>query len=89
MSQEMPGGGAPQRGSRLGLGVISSGVGAALLLMVVLQNTEDVTLNFLFWDFTMPLWLYTVAVALLGALVWFGVGVLRRHRRRKERRAER
>jgi hypothetical protein len=28
-------------------------------------------------------------VALFGALVWFGLGVLRRHRRRKDRRAER
>jgi hypothetical protein len=27
--------------------------------------------------------------ALVGALVWFGLGVLRRHRRRKERRAAR
>ena len=28
-------------------------------------------------------------VALFGALVWFGLGVMRRHRRRKERRAAR
>jgi len=89
MSQEMPGGGAPQQGSRLGLGAISSGAGAVLLLIVLLQNTEDVTVNFLFWDFTLPLWLFTIATALLGGLVWFGVGVLRRHRRRKARRAER
>jgi hypothetical protein len=30
-----------------------------------------------------------LASALLGALVWFGLGVLRRHRRRKERREDR
>jgi hypothetical protein len=28
-------------------------------------------------------------VAVFGALTWFGLGVLRRHRRRKARRAER
>jgi hypothetical protein len=28
-------------------------------------------------------------MALVGALAWFGLGVLRRHRRRQERRADR
>ena len=48
-----------------------------------------VIFDFLFWSFTWPLWLLTVASALLGALVWFGLGVMRRHRRRKERRQDR
>jgi cytochrome c-type biogenesis protein CcmH/NrfF len=48
-----------------------------------------VRLEFLFWDFTWPLWLLTMASALLGALVWLGLGVMRRHRRRKERRQAR
>ena len=30
-----------------------------------------------------------VVVALFGALVWFGLGVVRRHNRRKERRDDR
>jgi uncharacterized integral membrane protein len=55
----------------------------------MVQNTEDVELEFLFWDFTWPLWLLTIVSALLGALVWFGLGVIRRHRRRQERREER
>jgi uncharacterized integral membrane protein len=53
------------------------------------QNTENVTLNFLFWSFTWPLWLLTLTVAVLGAIVWIGLGVLRRHRRRQQRRAAR
>jgi uncharacterized integral membrane protein len=61
----------------------------AVLLIFVLQNTGDVRFHFLFLDFTWPLWLYTIVVALFGALVWFGLGVVRRHRRRKARRAER
>jgi hypothetical protein len=36
-----------------------------------------------------PLWLLTMDSAVLGALVWFGLGVMRRHRRRKERRQDR
>jgi uncharacterized integral membrane protein len=60
-----------------------------VLVIFVLQNTADVRFHFLFLDFTWPLWLYTIVVAVFGALTWFGLGVLRRHRRRKARRAER
>jgi uncharacterized integral membrane protein len=76
-------------GRRLGGGAIASIVGVGLLVVFMVQNTEDVELNFLFWDFTWPLWLLTIVSALLGALAWFGLGVIRRHRRRKERREER
>ena len=55
----------------------------------MIQNTEDVTLNFLVWSFTWPLWLFSVVMALFGAFVWFGLGVIRRHRRRKARRDDR
>ena len=59
------------------------------LVTFIVQNTDDVRLDFLFWHFTWPVWLLTVVSALLGALVWFGLGVMRRHRRRKERREDR
>lgn len=70
-------------------GAVASIVGVAVLLIFVLQNTEDVKFDFLFVTFTWPMWLYTIVTALFGALVWFGLGVLRRHRRRQERRAAR
>ena len=70
-------------------GVIASLSGVAVLGTFMAQNTDDVTVKFLFWDFTWPVWLLTLFAALVGALVWFGVGVLRRHRRRKGRRAAR
>ena len=73
----------------IGGGAIASLLGVGLLLAFILQNTEDVRLDFLFWEFTWPLWLLTIVSAVLGALVWFGIGVMRRHRRRKERRADR
>jgi uncharacterized integral membrane protein len=79
----------PAEGRRLGGGAIASLSGVGLLLIFMLQNTERVRLDFLFWTFTWPLWLLTMASALLGALVWFGLGVMRRHRRRKERRQAR
>jgi uncharacterized integral membrane protein len=74
---------------RLSGGAISSLTGVALLAIFMFQNTEPVTLRFLFWGFTWPLWLLTLVTALLGALVWFGLGVMRRHRRRKARREAR
>jgi uncharacterized integral membrane protein len=70
----------------LGAGAIATISGLGVLLLFVLQNTQPVTLQFLFWDFTWPLWLYTIVVALVGALIWFGLGVMRRRRRRKARR---
>ncbi|HET6713871.1 MAG TPA: lipopolysaccharide assembly protein LapA domain-containing protein [Actinomycetota bacterium] len=89
MVQKGPGTGPESEGRRLGGGAIASLVGVGLLVVFMLQNTESVRLDFLFWHFTWPLWLLTLAAALLGALVWFGLGVMRRHRRRKERRHDR
>jgi len=78
-----------QSGRRLGGGAIASLSGLAVLLIFVIQNRKDVKVHFLFWGFIWPLWLYTIVIVLFGALVWFGLGVMRRHRRRKERRENR
>ena len=80
---------AQQSSGGLSGGAIASLGGIAVLVVFIVQNTQDVRFHFLFLDFTWPLWLYTIVVALFGALVWFGLGVMRRHRRRKERRADR
>lgn len=76
-------------GARLSGGAIASIIGVALLVIFIAQNTEKIRLHFLAWHFTWPLWLYTLVVALFGGLVWFGLGVMRRHRRRRERRRDR
>jgi uncharacterized integral membrane protein len=81
--------GAAEQGRRLGGGAIASLTGVGVLLIFIVQNTDDVRFDFLFWSFTWPLWLYTIVTALFGAMVWFGLGVMRRHRRRKERRQDR
>jgi uncharacterized integral membrane protein len=79
---------APRRRRMTGGTIATVGGGAALLLFIF-QNTEDIKFHFLAFHFTWPLWLYTILVALFGAIVWIGLGVLRRHRRRVERRAAR
>jgi uncharacterized integral membrane protein len=80
-----PPAGAP-KGSTLSGGLLATLAGGGLLVVFVVQNTDDVTLNFLVWSFTVPLWLFTIVVAVLGSIVWIGLGILRRHRRRKARR---
>ncbi|HEX3564642.1 MAG TPA: lipopolysaccharide assembly protein LapA domain-containing protein [Acidimicrobiales bacterium] len=76
-------------GGRLSGGAIISIIGVALLVIFMIQNTNKIRLHFLVWHFTMMLWLFTLITAVVGALVWFGLGVIRRHRRRKQRRDNR
>lgn len=73
-------------GRRLGGGAIASLAGLGVLLVFVIQNRQDVRFHFLAWTFSWPVWLYTIVIAVFGALLWFGLGVLRRHQRRQERR---
>jgi uncharacterized integral membrane protein len=80
---------AQQDRRRLGGGAIASLSGVGVLLVFIIQNTQDVDFRFLFLSFTWPLWLYTIVVAVFGALVWLGIGVMRRRKRRKERRDDR
>ena len=86
MSQQVE---AKQAGRRVSVGAIASLTGLAVLLIFVIQNRGDIRFHFLSVSFTWPLWVYTIVVAVFGALVWFGLGVMRRHRRRKERRENR
>jgi uncharacterized integral membrane protein len=54
-------------------------------LLFVFQNTEDIGFNFLWMEFTAPMWTMLLVSMMLGAIVWWGVG--RRMRARKARRA--
>jgi uncharacterized integral membrane protein len=70
-------------------GAIATLVGAAVLVVFMIQNTEQIRVKFLTWSFSWPVWLLIIVSAVFGALVWLGLGVLRRHRRRRARRAGR
>jgi uncharacterized integral membrane protein len=78
-----------KQGRKVGFGAIASGVGIAALVVFMLQNRQDARVKFLTWDFTWPMWLIVLVSAVVGAFVWLGLGVLRRHRRRKARREDR
>ena len=79
----------PQVRKRRSGGIIASIVGLAVLVIFVIQNRVHIRIHFLFWSFIWPLWIYTIVTAVFGAIVWFGWGVMRRHRRRKGRREKR
>lgn len=76
-------------GKHIGGGAIATIGGIALLVIFVAQNTQDVKFDFLFWSVTIPIWLLSVLMAGVGALIFFGIGVIRRHRRRSDRRQAR
>ena len=78
-----------QERRRISAGAVISLIALAVLLIFIFQNTSHVRVHFLWVYFSWALWLYTIVMAVVGALLWFGLGVMRRHRRRVERRAER
>ena len=77
------------KGFRLSAGAVATVIGVAALVVFMLQNTKKVRVTFLAWHFTWALWLLSLVSALLGALAWTGASMVRRHRRRKERRQAR
>ncbi|HEX4245484.1 MAG TPA: LapA family protein [Acidimicrobiales bacterium] len=85
MVQQSPGDNKSS-GGKLGGGAIVSIIGVALLVIFMIQNTEKIRIHYLAWHFSMMLWLFTLITAVIGAVVWFGLGVIRRHRRRVRRR---
>ncbi len=52
-----PDGGGSGSNAKMSGGAIASLTGLGVLVIFMIQNTEDVTLHFLIWDFTWPLWL--------------------------------
>ncbi len=87
--KQLSDGEAEKSGLRLSGGAISALSGIGLLAVFMAQNTDNVNVTFLFWDFSMPVWLLTLGAAILGAVIWLGLGILRRHRRRRDRRQAR
>jgi uncharacterized integral membrane protein len=75
--------------ARISGGAIATLSGVGLLILFMAQNRDRVTVDFLAWNFTCPLWLVILLAAVVGAVVWFGLGVLRRHQRRQDRRESR
>jgi uncharacterized integral membrane protein len=80
--------GTTSSGSDKGTGfLVFAGVLAAGLLAFIVQNTESVSFDWLFWSFEAPLWLVLLITAILAFVIGQLALMWRRHRRRKARRA--
>lgn len=66
--------------------LIVAAVALGLLLLFVLQNTEEIRIVFMFWDGFWPAWIVILLVALLGLGVgWLAATMRGRRIRRRER----
>ena len=66
--------------------LIGGGILLVLLLIFIFQNTADTTFKYLFWDFTLPLWLGLLITAVVAFVVGQFALMWRRHKRRQARR---
>ena len=64
------------------------GIAVLLLVIIVLQNSQDADVDILFINTTAPLILMLVIAALLGAIIGYVAPVVRRHRHEERRRSE-
>ena len=76
MSDWNDGTGVDKENRRVSVGLIVGAVAGVVLLLFILQNTDDADINFLFWDIGMPLWLLLVitilvTVVLTIIVMWF------------------
>lgn len=78
------------RESREGPGgkLIVAGIIVLLLLLFVLQNTDEADIDFLFFSGSYPLWIMLVVVAVLGFVAGWLLGRSRARRKLQERRAD-
>ena len=68
---------------RTGIGtVVGAAVVAIALIAFIVQNTDEVRMQWLFVDRTAPLWVVIVIAAVAGALLSEVLGWLMRRRRR-------
>jgi uncharacterized integral membrane protein len=63
------------------------GIAVALLAIFVLVNTDEVKVDFLIGDTTMPLIIALLISAALGAVIGYIAPIVRRHRRAERERS--
>jgi uncharacterized integral membrane protein len=67
----------------ISVGAVFGGVAAVLALIFIVQNTESSTVNFLFWEFDLPVWVWALILFLLGGVTGYGFSWRRQRRRRR------
>ena len=88
MADNAPQGSSQSSGGATGL-LVGMGVLGVALLAFILQNTESVSFDWLFWSFEAPLWIVLIITALVAFVLGQFALMWRRHKRRQARRASR
>lgn len=65
----------------MSVGAIVTLIAIAALIIFMAQNTEEIRVHFMVWHFSLAIWLLILIAVLIGGVAWFGLGVIRRHRR--------
>ena len=82
MERVPPEGERTQRDRGIGIRQVLSILLSAVVLVLIVVNTDEATLDLLFGEVKAPLWLIIAIAALVGAVIGFLVG---RRRDRRER----
>ena len=64
--------------------LIFAAVLAVLFIGFILQNREDVTVEFLWWTWDIPMSLLLIATAIVAVIIWEGAGYLQRRRKARD-----
>ena len=64
--------------------LVMLGVILLAILIFVLQNTEKVSFDYLFWGFDLALWIMFIATLVVGVLIGMAGSTMLRRRKRKE-----
>ena len=75
----------PEDTSGIAWGFVAFLLGAALLAIFVVQNTEEILVEFLFWDVTMSTGVVIMVVVLVTLTFDQGISLLYRRSKRKKR----
>ncbi len=74
----------PVKRGGVGIEVVLFGIVALAIGAFIGQNTDKVKIDWLFLDFSAPLWLVILAVLIIGALLDRLATVIVRHRRNRK-----
>jgi uncharacterized integral membrane protein len=79
-------GDGPENRSRLPVGKVIALISIVIALIFIAQNSESGAVSFLFWDFTLPTWVWAAGLFLLGGVAGYSFHWSRTRARRKARR---
>jgi len=68
-------------GRQISAGIVGLGIIAVLLVVFIVQNTDETPVTVLFWDVTAPLWMVLLGTAVVALVIAELAGIVRRRSR--------